>query len=411
MSRLQKILLIVAFVVVTILIGFLIFVIFFRPFIPSENVNVNAAPETGEQINLSTGASGRLPSINSDVNAAASAPPTSPPSSASQIASGGLTQTSLLTQYEVYMPTLSTDGNYIIYYDPDTQKFYKISPSGQSSLLSDKNFYQVENIIWAPNKTKAVIEYPDGANIIYDFVSNIQVTLPKHWQDFSFSPQSDKITAKSIGLDAENRFLITANADGSKIKVVANLGENADKVIADWSPNNLMVGELVGDLDLDRQEIYFIGQNDENYKSMVVEGWGFSGRWSPQGDKIVYSVYNAASDDKPTLWISDATPDTIGRNRLELRLNTWADKCAFYDNNTLYCAVPTSLEAGAGLFPNELDNSPDVIYKINLTTGNKSLIASPETNNTISDLMVSPDGKYLYYTDKFDGRLYDIRLK
>ena len=103
---------------------------------------------------------------------------------------------------------------------------------------------------------------------------------------FFFSSQSDKIAAKSIGLAPENRWLITSDPDGKNVSYIEHMGENAHKVIVDWSPTRQFVAmSLTGEpLGEDRQQVLFIGQNNENFPSIIVEGYGLETKWSPTGD-------------------------------------------------------------------------------------------------------------------------------
>ena len=70
-----------------------------------------------------------------------------------------------------------------------------------------------------------------------------------------------------------------------------------NKVQVAWSPNNeiLATATTGRSLGVDRQEVYFLGQYGQNFKSMVVEGLGFQPQWAPSGQQLVYSVANAAS--------------------------------------------------------------------------------------------------------------------
>jgi len=165
------------------------------------------------------------------------------------------------------------------------------------------------------------------------------------------------------------------------------------------------------DKDFNRQDLYFVGLNDENFKSTIIEGRGFQGQWSTAGDRLLYSVYSSGSNYKPTLWIVEASGDNIGKNRRSLSLETWSDKCTFSNNDDVYCAVPQNLQEGAGIFHRELDNAPCDIYKIDLTTGFKSKIAVPEGGHNISNVIVTESGNYLYFTSQTDGRLYKINLR
>jgi Tol biopolymer transport system component len=157
-------------------------------------------------------------------------------------------------------------------------------------------------------------------------------------------------------------------------------------------------------------EVFLIGQNQENFRSMKVEGLDFRPQWSPTGDQLLYSVAGSENDWKPSLWVVDASGDSIGANRRNLNIETWADKCTYADTSTLYCGIPDELERGYGLQPGLADSTPDTIYRIDLTTGLRTRVAIPEGSHTVESIMLSPDEKWLYFTDKVTGYLNKIQL-
>ena len=214
-----------------------------------------------------------------------------------------------------------------------------------------------------------------------------------------------------MGQTEETRWVAIADSDGSNALKIEHLGNEDARVHVNWSPQGQIVAMFRKSKAFDREDLYFLGQNDENFRSTVIEGRGFDGKWSSNGDKLLYSVYSSNSSYKPTLWIVQASGDNIGSNRRSLQLQTWVEKCSFADNNTIYCAVPRQLEEAAGIFPNEMDNSPSDIYKIDLNTGAKNRIAIPQGEHNIASVMASNDGRYLYFTSKDNGRLYKIDLK
>ena len=114
---------------------------------------------------------------------------------------------------------------------------------------------------------------------------------------------------------------------------------------------------------------------------------------------------------KPLLWIVDAQGDTINQNRQSLGINTWADKCTFASNTEIYCAVPTNLEKGAGLVPALANKTVDELYKIDLATGAKKLIATPTGGYNVSSIIVDDAQSQLTFSDKNTGLLYKIKLK
>ncbi|MFA5076179.1 MAG: hypothetical protein WC480_02045 [Patescibacteria group bacterium] len=410
-EKIKKIIYAALFILLTLLLGYFLYLFFFKTSAPTQTpTNLNALnyagglPQAGTNTNQPTyiNTNGQLvPATN--VNASAAG--------VSSVARGGLTQVTSLTTTAAQGFTLAKDGSGAIYYNRTEGKFYKIGADGQTTLLTDKIFHDVEDIYWSPDTEKAVLEYPDGSNIVYDFKSKKQYTLPKHWEDFSFSPKSDQLVFKSMALDEENRWLAISKPDGSGVQALETLGDNADKVYIDWSPNKQIIATNTESIDFDRQYLYFVGTQHENFRSTIIEGWDYRSEWSTNGDRLLYSVWNQDSDLKPNIWIVNGYGENIGTNRTNLNLQTWADKCTFSDNSTVYCAVPQYLPRGAGIEPDIAASTPDDFYKIDLKTNTKSLIAVPDGTYTAKDLSVSSDGKYLYFIDGVTGRLNKIGLK
>lgn len=299
----------------------------------------------------------------------------------------------------------------IRYYNENDGKFYKTLSDGTKEALSERTFYNVDNIVWGNRTDKAILEYPDGSKILYNFNTDKQVTLPKHWEEFQFSPSDNQIAAKSMGLSPENRWLVTMNDDGTGTQLVNALGDNADKVITSWSPNQKSVafsltGEAVGAY---RNEVLFVGLNGENFKSFIAEGLDFQPQWSNTGNKLLYSVYSDRSDYKPEIWVVDANGSTIGANRKSLEINTWADKCTFAGDTTVYCAIPRSLPTGAGITPSVATGIYDDIYKIDLSSGFKTAITTGG-DYSVDSLQFNDSTNRLIFTDASKAGVYEVNL-
>ncbi len=297
------------------------------------------------------------------------------------------------------------------FYNQTDGKFYHLLPDGTVKTLSDQIFYNVQNITWSSTKNESIIEYPDGSNIYYNFDTKKQVTLPKHWEEFSFSALGDKVASKSLGLAPENRWLITTDPEGKNISLIEPMGGNADKVIVDWSPSRQVValartGEPLGD---DRQEVLFVGLHGENFKSIIVEGRALETKWSPTGDKLLYNVHSARSNFKPELWVVNAEGDNIGTGRKLLDLNTWVDKCVFEDNRFVYCGVPTKLDIGSGFAPTMADYTPDRLYKIDTKSGLKTEL-NIDPGHVIENIFIDSANQILYFTDKNQAGLFNLPL-
>ncbi len=308
-------------------------------------------------------------------------------------------------------PSLAQNGN-LRYHNLADGKFYTVGADGTVKPMGGDVFYNVQNVTWAKTANKAILEYPDGAKIVYNFDTKKQVTLPKHWQDFSFSPESSEIVAKSIGLSPDNRWLVVTKDDGTETRLIEPLGDKADRVTVDWSPSRQALalsrtGQAQGG---ERQEVLFIGMNGENFKSTVVEGLDFKPQWSPTGKKLLYSVDSARSDFKPELWIVNSYGDDIGSARQSLKINTWADKCSFADDTTLFCAVPRDLPQGAGMSRDIANSTPDDIVKIDLRSGLRTTVPMGNDNHTVDSISFDAKHNKVFFTDHNQSGVFEVNL-
>lgn len=297
----------------------------------------------------------------------------------------------------------------LLFYKSSDGYFYRLSPGGTPEKISAESFKGAQTIVWSETKDQAVVTFPDGANVLHDFSTGNRTVLPKTWREFSFSPIGDQFAFKIINDNPDKQWLAKAKTDGSEIVVFQPLGRNADKVTVNWSPTGQIAGWFTQPKDLKRHEVFFLGFQGENLRSMLIEGYNPLGKWSPSGGRLLYSVVDlGTSGYPPTLWIVEASGDNIGRGRLQLPVQTWADKCIFAGETTVYCAVPRTLSSGAG-FEREKAVGGDDLYRIDLTTGLKSPLAILGNRRHVAkDLFLSQDGQILYFVDKNNGNLIQV---
>ncbi len=402
-ERFKKIILVIGFVAVSVGIAIAIYFVFFRPAAPDE-----VLPEDILGTGAFPVAEEGLPTTISpeELEELFSLP-------ISEFARGGLTQVTSLTTGSIESPNISTDGSSMNYYDPADGYFYKINEDGTVTQLSAQRFPDADSVVWTDQGDKVVVEFPDGSNVIYNFETQDQVTLPTHWEDFDFAPDGDELIAKSLGVDPNNRWLVITSDDGTRTQTIAALGTNEDKVEVSWSPNDQVVAfsdTAEAQTGFGRRMILPVGKNEENFKGLIVEGLGFDSLWSPKGDRILYSVSGELNNYKPMLWVVEGSGDDMGDNRRSLGVETWVDKCTFSGINSVICAVPQFLPNNAGLQPGIVQNSYDYIYEIDLNSGTSTLLAIPETNHSVENLTVSDDGSTLYFTNSLSGILESMKL-
>jgi sugar lactone lactonase YvrE len=398
---------VVAFIAVVIFMGYLIYTIFFRgdtgPGPGQENINgeiVNSGdfPISNENVNE--------PIVDTNVSTNTSLPVLSP------IANGGNTIVNQIADGDI--GGVKIVGNNLRYYDKLTGKFYQISADGKTrTLLSEDFFPNADSVEWSPSGSRAIISFPDGTNIVYDFSNDSQITLPKEMDEVKFSATGEQLGFEYID-DYGTNFLGISSGDGTGIKQIELLGDEDNDVEINWSPTSQVVATFRKTSEGDGQKIYFIGQSGENFKLLNVPGRGFEGQWNEAGTQMVYSTYSATSDYNPELKIADVGGDNTGRNTINTGLKTWSNKCTI-GGGAVYCGVPIGLDSGSGLYPELADSIDDNIYRVDLKTGAKTKLATPKNQDrdgySVDQIYLSPDERTLFFTDKLTGELYSLKLK
>jgi Tol biopolymer transport system component len=111
--------------------------------------------------------------------------------------------------------------------------------------------------------------------------------------------------------------------------------------------------------------------------------------------------------------------DIKSGNDKSLQVATFSDKCVWAntDNSTIYCAVPKNIPSG--IYPDSwyqgISSFTDNFWKINVDTGTTNLIYETGKNDTADvdamNLRISPDDKYLVFTNKDDLSLWGLKIQ
>ncbi len=407
----KRIALIVLFVVSIAIFGWGLYSFFFKGIIPGNETNGNAntvgvLPIPGQggpgHANENQNQPIQLPGFSTTIDVTA---PT-------DIAQGGYTKVVDYGDTKVDDFTSGAEGAY--FYNKDAGLFFKVD-GGKSTPLSDKKFFDVDKVTWSKDQNKAIMEYPDGSNVVYDFKTDKQVTLPKELTDFSFSPQGDAIAGKWMGKTNDENWLMVGDANGGNFQLIEPLGDRGNNVQVDFSNNNQIVALVRDPVDANTQSVLPIGLNGENFPAFNVEGLKFESKWAPTDNALLYNVSTQDNNYNPKLLITSGDAETLGTSHLDLELNTWANKCTFNASSTsIYCAEPTSLPRGSGLYPELAKGIPDVFYRIDLRSGQKIPLAVPVGNRSsysASSVFLSQDESSLYFVDEVTNQLHSIRLR
>lgn len=408
----KRLALVLGFILVTVGIGVTIYFVFFKDIFGTGGTNGNANVPVLPDVNGNRNASvinGNVSVLPGNLNTNAAGP--------SNIARGGETEVTPIASTLPNGAIVSNNGRDLLFYDDKTGKFYQISPDGRTrTLLSPDAYPGANKVTWSPVRDKVILEFPDNSKVLYDIRQKRQYTLAPEMEDIKFSPNGQRIAFKFMGDDPSDRLLVVSNFDGTEATTIEALADKATQFSIGGTPSGNVVATFQESIDADRQRVIPIGLQNENYKSFNVPGRGYEGAWAPDGQHILFSVFRKDTAYNPTLYIADGTTDGMGTNMVDLGVQTWPSKCAFSTNNAVYCAVPQSLEQGTGLFTDLAKDVPDDFYRIDLSTGQKQLIARPvntdgENKYTAENLYLSSDESVLYFLDQRTGIIQKIQLK
>ncbi|MDP3970239.1 MAG: hypothetical protein Q8P90_00925 [bacterium] len=406
----RRILLAVVLLAVSVVMGFVIYWVFFRGLIApqGEQVNVN-----GELVDVA-----QLPDILANLNREGVNINESILPDIDVVARGGETFSQELYTDEAVDIVLSADGKNMQFYDPKTGQFYRINANGEVELINDKIFKGVQQVNWSNDTNKAVLQLEDGFNVMYDFERDKQYTLHEDMEEFDFSPNDNQLSYKFLPGNTDEHWLGISNIDGSGVLGIEPLGDNENLVKAKWSPSGQSIGTVEKFDGADTKKVTPIGFKGENYKAITVQGKGFDYNWSPDGKQMLYSTYSGTENYTDSLSIVDASGDAIGGNNIDLGINTSVEKCTFNSSgSSVYCAVPTETVVGSGIGPEKLYDVPHDIYKVDLNSGVSTKIATPADATSgalskgIDQVMVTDEEDMLYYVESETGNIRRLLLK
>jgi len=314
----------------------------------------------------------------------------------------------------VLAPTLSADGLKVIYYSQYNGNVWQSTFDGSSLIkISSVVLDNLAKIIWSPDKTKIISIYHDAEGNIsknfYDYNTGKVALLDSPIQEIAWSPNSDKIVYQYTNELIDVNNISTANPDGTNWQNVFQV--RMKNINLDWIGSEIAFYEKASGLT--PSSLFLLNLLTKELTKVLSNTHGMTVKWSPQEDKILYSKTNSEGKN---IGLYVILKD--GSKEANIQTSTLAEKCVWsQDNRSIFCAIPKSIEADEILPDNFYRGSwvsDDEFWKINLETGERSILLEPwekeEGAYDAVDLFPSPLEDYLFFVNKRDGLLYSIEL-
>lgn len=354
----------------------------------------------------------RLPIIGSRFGATPT--PASPETPGAGEGPGGLTGAEAqklipITEEPVIGPALDSKGEKILYYKKrDGHLVSNDLSGGKEETVSSLTILNMFDVRWASDKKYTAVRYED-AGVVKQFVmeatSSPKVTFfPAGATSLIWSPDGKTI----FWLQRQNDIstLYSATADGSSQRRRTFSSPIPDLLLS-FLTNNLFAA--VSKSSFRYESPLFLYDLRTNTQTIPVASFGLRVKTDENAgtQTIAYTRTGRAGNLAELIVL-----DTATGKETPLGEQTIADKCVFsQDGKALICAVPQNAP-DRGL-PDEwllgAVSLRDAFYRFDLGTGSGEKVM-PETEYDAVNLVLSPDGKLLFFIDKKTGFLWRLSL-
>ncbi len=319
-----------------------------------------------------------------------------------------------LSKEKTMAATIDGSGKKVKYYSLANGNIYEANFDGSSLVkTSTASLAGVLSLLWSPDKNEVIGFFQEGDKIkkyLHDYQQGQSTTLNDQISQAVWSPDGKQIATASFDSTSGNNSISLANADGSNLKSIFQT--RLKDLVLEW-PTSDKISVKTPASGLSDGLVFTINPTNGSFAKVLNGLYGLNIKWSPLGDKILYSNTDTSGKN-----ISLSLADQSGQNRTGLGVATLVEKCVFSQNDrSLFCAVPQTLSANA-VWPDDyykgLVATKDIFYKINLESGQKDQIfdsSSIDKTLDATNLFLSPQEDYLFFTNKRDGMLYGLKLE
>ena len=288
------------------------------------------------------------------------------------------------------------------------------SQSGQPIRLTNTTIPKVEEVAWSPTGNSLVYRYLDSnMNTIDSFSSTITGTstggsleqvigsfLTINLVQLVVNSNGSKIFRLVEKSDGSGTYGIMSDFDGTNKKQILS------SPISFWNiswPTNAIITFTTKPTYKDYGYLYFFNPQTYSFERVLGNVIGLSTLTNSDGSLVAYSESQNDTFGLNVYNVKNKTTENIA-------LSTLADKCVWSTKNTsiLYCAVPQTIPPDT--YPDAwyqgTESFEDNIWMIDTNTGATTEIYQTGVNESANidatDLTISPDDKYLSFSNKND---------
>ncbi|MFC1730967.1 hypothetical protein ACFL6I_11600 [candidate division KSB1 bacterium] len=284
--------------------------------------------------------------------------------------------------------------------------FETTDTSLEQNRISNTTIPRIQKSMWYPSGDMVILQYLDENETIKSFYGKVSSDvgtlegwfLSNNITDIDVHEDGDILYVQKIGNGAKG---FTSNFDGTESKTVFSSTINDWNI--EWLGNSASITTRPS---RGINGIVYLLQSSGYEKILSTEG--LITRISPDGSKILLSTSNT---NETSLFVYDR--DSEGA--VEIPFRTLAEKCAWADNTTFFCASPYN-EIN-GIVPDDWHKSllsfSDDIWSYNTETETAKLVYDAGADGKVFDainLTIDGEQTMLIFTDKNNLTLWALSL-
>jgi len=317
-----------------------------------------------------------------------------------------------ISQERAFGATIGIDGKTVKYFSQATGQIFESAFDGTNlKKISSVTLSGLIKALWSPDKDKVIGIFSENnqtKKYFYNYSNGQSSLLNNNVGYVAWSPDGKNIAYQFSSAATEQSTISISDPDGSNWKNIFKT--RLANLIVEW-PSKEKISIRTQVSGLAQGLLYVIDSATGDFNKILSDLYGLNIRWSPKADKILYSKTTNYGHN-PSLTLADDK----GANSQDLKISGIIDKCVWSkDDRTVFCAIPQIISPDA-TWPDDYYKGllilADDFYKINLETGEKTMVATSNTQTSYDaqDLFLSPKEDYLFFINRVDGLLYSLRI-
>lgn len=319
----------------------------------------------------------------------------------SEETAGKLTQ---VAEFSVVGPSLNQNGDKISFFEKNGGNLWTANFDGTNrEKISNITVIGMFEAIWSPKKDRVAIFYVDKeikkGFLLTDGAS--VAVLPQNIYSFSWSQTGNSLAYTLI--EGNKISLITADSSAEKPKTIFNTLPKDGQI--KWITNDLIsINTAPSGL---AQGFNFLYSREKGTLSKIMDSFGISTLWSPDGKKALVS-----STDSNGKLNNLKINGVLGEELFASEIKTIPEKCVWLNSDKIYCAVPRIIPPKSVWPDDYLLGSLHTIDSIVVIDIKNEEIREifDEGLFDMSDLLVTQNEDYIFFVNRTDGTLWSLKL-